>query len=964
MRQPTRRSSALSAVVLAGVVLVGVQPVLESTAAPVDAAASADRLVADATGEVHVTRGTDGVVDFVGAAAGAEIDNPAVSGTTSVRAAADAHLARYGAALGLERPGTSVTYAGRSATASRQDLVRYDQAVGGVPVIGGEVVVTVRRDRQLASVLATLSDATAVPAATVSEADAAEAAVSVVARTTGLDVADLPVAAEGRWVWDPAVLGALDSPQARGTWRFEVGDGESALHTVLVDDRTRGVLVDVDERQGVLDRVVCDRQNEPGDDTPCTSGFARTEASGPSGIADVDNAFVHAGEVADFYQQVAGVDLTQLLGVNVGGVKKLAASVRYCDPAEDCPYANAFWNGVQMFYGDGYAGADDVVGHEMTHGVIDRSSDLFYWGQSGAINESLADVMGEIVDHRNTLVAGDATWPLGEDIPGGPVRNMSNPPAMSDPDRMTSPLYFNGGNADRGGVHFNSGVGNKTAFLISQGGSFNGQTITGIDVGDPTLAKTAALYYDVMTRLTSGSDYANLADVLEQTCQDFLDGGLHGFTAANCTSVQQGGARDPAAAPRRATRRNLRMPRRSARPAVFACSSTARRGTPATAFAAGPTWLRGSSPLWGSNAVSGHDSWYSSDPSTTTTSPLDALVADQPARRATELPVVPAVAGARLRGRDELRRWHRGGRQRRRPRRSGRRLGSVVGQRAGLTPCTAPNTGRKAFGRDSLGWVASRLDLSAWAGAPVRPQFTMRTDVVVGYVGWWLDDIAIYTCDGGTIVTPPVTPTPTPHAHLHAQPDAHPDPDLPEAVRPQRAQGPGWPGPGRRVLAAADHQRRPGDRLPGHVRGHDDRCRRRRPQGRLQGAPEREDVHLRGGRLRHRRVRDACGDRHRQRDGGHAPRCEGRREDPAHRSPEDGADRRRRPGGQGARQAGQQVGQGRQGDDGHRREVLAAPEGHHEAQVPRRLPRWREPHGQPVAAAPPVTAHGGGVGRW
>jgi len=53
MRHPTRRSSVLSAVVLAGVVLVGVQPVLESTAAPVDLAAASDRLVVDATGEVR-----------------------------------------------------------------------------------------------------------------------------------------------------------------------------------------------------------------------------------------------------------------------------------------------------------------------------------------------------------------------------------------------------------------------------------------------------------------------------------------------------------------------------------------------------------------------------------------------------------------------------------------------------------------------------------------------------------------------------------------------------------------------------------------------------------------------------------------------------------------------------------------------------------------------------------------------
>ena len=53
-----------------------------------------------------------------------------------------------------------------------------------------------------------------------------------------------------------------------------------------------------------------------------------------------------------------------------------------------------------MFYGDSFAVADDVVGHEMTHGIIDQYSELFYWGQSGAMNESIADIMGEVVDHR------------------------------------------------------------------------------------------------------------------------------------------------------------------------------------------------------------------------------------------------------------------------------------------------------------------------------------------------------------------------------------------------------------------------------------------------------------------------------------------------------------------------------------------------------------------------------------
>ena len=192
-----------------------------------------------------------------------------------------------------------------------------------------------------------------------------------------------------------------------------------------------------------------------------------------------------------------------------------------------------------MFYGDTYAAADDVVGHEMTHGVVDQYSELFYWGQSGAINESMADIMGEIVDHRAGLVAGDANWQLGEDLPIGAIRDMKDPPAFSDPDRMTSPLYYRRPRAtsDNGGVHFNSGVGNKTAYLISQGGSFNGQTITGIDGADTGLTKTGKLYFDAITKLTSGSDYANLAAVLEQSCADFVTSGTAGFTAADCANV-------------------------------------------------------------------------------------------------------------------------------------------------------------------------------------------------------------------------------------------------------------------------------------------------------------------------------------------------------------------------------------------------------------------------------------------
>ncbi len=78
----------------------------------------------------------------------------------------------------------------------------------------------------------------------------------------------------------------------------------------------------------------------------------------------------------------------------------LKSTVRYCEPFKPCPYQNAFWDGRQMTYGEGFA-ADDVVAHELAHGVTEHESNLLYWYQSGAINESLSDVFGELMDLEN-----------------------------------------------------------------------------------------------------------------------------------------------------------------------------------------------------------------------------------------------------------------------------------------------------------------------------------------------------------------------------------------------------------------------------------------------------------------------------------------------------------------------------------------------------------------------------------
>lgn len=186
-----------------------------------------------------------------------------------------------------------------------------------------------------------------------------------------------------------------------------------------------------------------------------------------------------------------------------------------------------------MVYGKDYASADDVVAHEMTHGVTEHESNLIYFNQSGAINESFSDIWGEFVDLTNGggNDSPSVKWFMGEDLPLGKIRDMSDPTEFGDPDRIRSPNYWNH-ECDNGGVHINSGIGNKTAYLMTDGGSFNGKNITGIGI-----EKVAKIFYEAQTNLlTSGNDYNDLAVALQQACTNLI--GTTGITASDCQEVK------------------------------------------------------------------------------------------------------------------------------------------------------------------------------------------------------------------------------------------------------------------------------------------------------------------------------------------------------------------------------------------------------------------------------------------
>ena len=112
-------------------------------------------------------------------------------------------------------------------------------------------------------------------------------------------------------------------------------------------------------------------------------------------------------------------------------------------------YQNAFWDGAEMVYGDGFA-VNDVTAHELTHAVTERTAGLEYQDQPGALNESISDQAGWDVD------PGDST--MGEDLPIGAIRDMRNPGAYGQPATASQYVCTS---SDSGGVHTNSGIPNK-----------------------------------------------------------------------------------------------------------------------------------------------------------------------------------------------------------------------------------------------------------------------------------------------------------------------------------------------------------------------------------------------------------------------------------------------------------------------------------------------------------------------
>lgn len=257
-------------------------------------------------------------------------------------------------------------------------------------------------------------------------------------------------------------------------------DGQPGLAddlTVLADGTWH--LASRDSRQFTSDaRNTGSTSKSPATDADNHWTLVTPDRGSPGQPALVDAQY-YANVADDYYRARQGLNFTDCYP---GGMDLVAHYGKGFD--------NAFWNGKVTVYGDGsgvifreLSGGLDVVAHENTHAVTQCTSDLVYRDESGALNESFSDMLGnsaeffaaEPLSSNCVRAAGQAScadWTIGEDVflPADTVpgfRNMADPEEDNDPDDYSELLV---GSADRGFVHSNSAISNHAYYLLVNGG--------------------------------------------------------------------------------------------------------------------------------------------------------------------------------------------------------------------------------------------------------------------------------------------------------------------------------------------------------------------------------------------------------------------------------------------------------------------------------------------------------------
>ncbi|WP_224282091.1 M4 family metallopeptidase [Streptomyces sp. LS1784] len=459
--------------------------------------------------------------------------------------------------------------------------LRFERTYGGLPVIGGDLIVHQKADGSVKAVdkavaaRIALSSLTPEIAADRAVAQVAESVRATVGVTTDADESPLTEVHQAGQA--ELVVWAIDGTP-RLAYRTTVtglrADGTPSRQ-VLVTDASDGRILATHETiqtaagtgNGVFVGQVPLTTTQSGSEYRLQDGsrggqstsdlnngtdgtgslFANTSNSFGDGTvnsresAAVDAQF-GAATTWDFYKNTFGRS-----GIRNDGVGALSR-VHY-----GSDYVNAFWDDscFCMSYGDGSNNTAplteiDVAGHEMSHGVTAATANLNYAGESGGLNEATSDIMGTMVEWYANLPSNPPNYWIGELInlrgDGSPLRYMDQP----SKDGASADYWdANVGNLD---VHYSSGVANHFFYLLSEGSG--AKTINGFSYSSPTydnstLAgigrdKAAQIWYRALTTyFTSTTDYAGARTGTLSAAADLYGSGSAEYSAvaASWTAV-------------------------------------------------------------------------------------------------------------------------------------------------------------------------------------------------------------------------------------------------------------------------------------------------------------------------------------------------------------------------------------------------------------------------------------------
>jgi bacillolysin len=424
--------------------------------------------------------------------------------------------------------------------------VRFQQVTHGVPVVGAELAAHYDDAGRITSIDANfipgLADLDVEPRIS-AQAGKEIAMADVIARTKSVDETQL-TQTDGK-----LVVFALG--QAPATLAFEytvraVYGDEPAIWVTTVDAKT-GEIVDrynnlqtveatgngvlgnaqkfqvttagtgyqmTDTSRGVQIKTytAAGQQVGPGQGATVVSSATLASWDTGTGAGAAVDAHTYAAAVFDYYKTVHARNA-------IDGAGGAMLSTAHFGQA----YDNAFWDGTGMSYGDGgqlfrpLSAGLDVVAHEFTHGVTEKTSNLRYQGQSGALNEAVSDIFGVFIEHA---VKPDAVknWTMGENIAKGAglLRDFKNPAAGQQPANMKN---FVNTQQDEGGVHINSGIINNTALLMTIGGT-NPVSKTAVQFGIGW-EKSEKLWYRANTKyFLTTTNFAQAAQAVMQAAKD------------------------------------------------------------------------------------------------------------------------------------------------------------------------------------------------------------------------------------------------------------------------------------------------------------------------------------------------------------------------------------------------------------------------------------------------------------